>query len=118
MNRSPKVTSPGDAASTRADYTPTPDRRYYVVQGRLWRLSNPGLDEETHRRLVDQLMAAKREVRDGKDSIQRITARLKADRVKRALGERGDVWWSDGAPDYNRCLAADTPYASWFTGGD
>jgi hypothetical protein len=118
MNRSPKVTSPSDAASTRADYTPTPDRRYYVVQGRLWRLSNPGLDEETHRRLVDQLMAAKREVRDGRDSIQRITARLKADRVKRALGERGDVWWSDGAPDYNRCLAADTPYASWFTGGD
>jgi hypothetical protein len=116
MSRSRNVISPVDSAPTRADYTPTPDRRYYVVQGRLWRLSNPGLNEKTHQRLVDQLMAAKREVRDGKDSIQRITARLRADRAKRALGERGAVWWTDGAPDYHRCLAIDTPYASWFAG--
>ena len=118
MNRSSEVTSPADFVSTRADYTATPDRRYYVVSGRLWRLSNPGLNEEAHRLLVDQLMAAKREVRDGKDSIQRITARLKADRAKRALGERGAVWWTDGAPDYHRCLVINTPYASWFTSGD
>jgi CO/xanthine dehydrogenase Mo-binding subunit len=63
-------------------------------------------------------MAAKREVRDGKDSIQRITARLRADKVKRALGERGTVWWTDGAPDYHRCLAVNTPYASWFAADD
>ena len=30
-------------SSVRADYTPTPDRRYFVVRGRLWRLSNPSL---------------------------------------------------------------------------
>jgi hypothetical protein len=24
------------------------------------------------------------------------------------------VWWEDGAPDYNRCLAKNTPYAAWF----
>jgi hypothetical protein len=116
MNHAPDMGSPADLLATRPDYTPTPDRRYYVLKGRLWRLSNPGLDRETHQELVAQLMTAKREVRDGKDSIQRIAARLNADRAKRALGERGAVWWTDGAPDYHRCLAINTPYASWFTG--
>ena len=98
----------------RADYTPTPDRRYFVVRGRLWRLSNPSLHPDIHERLVRELMAARRAVRDATDSRVRIAARLKVDAAKRALGERGDVWWDDGAPDYNRCLAADTPYAQWF----
>ena len=36
------------------------------------------------------------------------------DRAKRALGECGPVWWDDGAPDYNRHMAGNTPYANWF----
>jgi len=32
------------------------------------------------------------------------------------LGERGMPWWSDGAPDYNRRLARNTPYRDWFAG--
>jgi hypothetical protein len=100
--------------ATRPDYTPTPDRRYYVVRGRLWRLSNPFLDETTHQRLVTELMTAKRGVRAGPDALVRIAARLKVDAVKRALGERGDVWWTDGAPDYHRCRIANTPYAEWY----
>jgi hypothetical protein len=98
----------------RPDYTPTPDRRYFVVRGRLWRLSNPWLDPETHARLVQELMAARRAIRDATDSKERIAARLKVDTAKKALGERGEVWWDDGAPDYNRRLAVDTPYAAWF----
>ena len=107
-----------DPVSTRADYTPTPDRRYFVVRGRLWRLSNPTLDKETHAQLVRELMAARRAVRDGKNSVERIAARLKVDAAKRKLGERGPVWWTDGAPDYNRCLVVNTPYADWFSGHD
>ena len=79
----------------------------------------PAIEYERIENLVmlpGMAVAAKREVRDGKDSIRRITARLKADAAKRALGERGPVWWTDGAPDYHRCLAINTPYASWFTG--
>ncbi|WP_294044872.1 hypothetical protein [Sphingomonas sp.] len=34
--------------------------------------------------------------------------------AKVALGERGAVWWDDGAPDYNRHLARTTPYAGWY----
>jgi hypothetical protein len=26
------------------------------------------------------------------------------------------VWWSDGAPDWNRHLTKNTPYAEWFFG--
>ena len=101
-------------STERADYSPTPDRRYFVVCGRLWRLSDPRLSAEVHERLVGDLMSARRAVRDAADPMERIAARLKVDRAKRALGERGDVWWHDGAPDYNRQFAADTPYAAWF----
>ena len=105
----------GASGLSRADYSVTADRRYYVVRGRLWRLSNPFLDEKAHGRLVKELMAAKRAMRDGKDPLERITARLKIDAAKRALGERGEIWWTDGAPDYHRHFAARSPYAEWFT---
>ncbi len=101
----------------RADYTPTPDRRYFVVRGRLWRLSNPFLDPATHERLVRDLMNARRKIKTSTNQEARNAARLRIDAAKRALGERGDVWWDDGAPDYNRQLAVNTPYASWYTQG-
>ena len=41
-------------------------------------------------------------------------ARKTVDRAKVALGERGPVWWHDGAPDRNRRMVAGTPYAGWF----
>lgn len=63
------------------------------------------------------LMAARRAVRAAKgDANALATARGQVDAAKRALGERGPVWWSDGAPDFNRHLAANTPYAAWFAG--
>jgi hypothetical protein len=105
------------AQNAQADYTPTPDRRYFVVHGRLWRLSNPFLDPTIHQRLVQELMSARRAVRDAATSADRTAARVKVDAAKRALGERGDTWWDDGSPDYNRHLAVNTPYADWFYAG-
>jgi len=93
----------------------TPDRRYMVIRGRLWRLSNPFLDPAEHERLVSDLMSARRAIRYAKDSTVRLAARRRVDEAKRALGERGDVWWADGAPDYNRRPVTDTPYATWFS---
>jgi hypothetical protein len=101
-------------STQHTDYTPTPDRRYFVVRGRLWRLSNPCLNPEIHAGLVKELMAARRAVRDASESKERIAARVRVDAAKRALGERGGVWWDDGAPDYNRRTARSTPYAAWF----
>jgi hypothetical protein len=97
-------------------YPRTPDGRYFVVRGRLWRLSNPNLDPRDRERLVKELMAARRairSVRDHPEALARIRARV--DAAKQALGERGRVWWSDGAPDYNRRLVRTTPYAEWYS---
>ena len=103
------------AVLTTERYPRTPDGRYFVVRGRLWRTSNPALDLTERERLVGELMAARRAVRDGKgDPAALLTARARVDAAKRALGERGPVWWDDGAPDLNRRLAANTPYAAWF----
>ena len=93
----------------------TPDGRYLVVRGRLWRTSNPALDPAERQRLVDALMLARRAVRAAESDPAALTAgRAQVDAAKRALGERGPVWWTDGAPDFNRRLAAGTPYAAWF----
>ena len=89
----------------------TPDGRYFVVRGRLWRLANPNLSPDVHDVLVHALMAARRAVRDAADKRD---ARAKVDAAKRALGERGPVWWTDGAPDYNRRMVANSPYAAWY----
>jgi len=96
----------------------TPDGRYFVVQGQLWRCSNPSLEEDERQRLVDALMAARREVKKAKDSedeSQMRRAREKVQLAKVALGERGPVWWEDGSPDFNRFRVANSPYAEWFS---
>jgi hypothetical protein len=86
-----------------------------VVRGRLWRLSDPGLAPAERERLVRELMAARRAVRDaGGDPERLAAARARVDAAKTALGERGPVWWTDGAPDFNRKLVKTTPYAAWY----
>lgn len=98
-------------------YPGTPDGRYFVVAGRLWRTSNPGLAPDERQRLVDRLMDARRQVGAAKkagDAGAERSARAAVDEAKRALGERGPVWWTDGAPDFNRRLVANTPYAGWY----
>jgi hypothetical protein len=96
----------------------TPDGRYFVVKGQLWRCSNPALEEDVRQRLVDALMAARREVKKAKtsgDAAQMKQAREDVDRAKVALGERGPVWWEDGSADFNRFRVANSPYAEWFS---
>jgi hypothetical protein len=95
----------------------TPDGRYFVVRGRLWRMANPGLDDARRSDLVTELMATRRAVRDAKLSVDlkaEVAAHRAVDEIKRALGERGPVWWKDGSPDFNRHMAKNTPYAEWY----
>ncbi|QOY92355.1 hypothetical protein IM543_11930 [Massilia sp. UMI-21] len=103
--------------TTSTTYPATPDGRYFVVAGRLWRTSNPALAPQQRQALVDALMAARRQVgaarRAGDPDAER-AARAAVDAAKRGLGERGPVWWTDGAPDFNRRMAKNTPYAAWY----
>jgi len=96
-------------------YPATPDGRYFVVRGRLWRLSDPRLPADARAERVAALMAARRAVRAAKgDPAATAAARAAVDAAKVALGERGPVWWDDSAPDLNRRMVATTPYADWF----
>lgn len=94
----------------------TPDGRYFVVRGRLWRMTDPGIGEDERSKLSKRLMTARRAVRDAKtdgDADAEAAAHRAVDRAKKALGERGPVWWKDGAPDLNRHMAENTHYAAW-----
>jgi hypothetical protein len=81
----------------------TPDGRYFVVRGRLWRMTNPDLEKAKRADLVGRLIAP-------------VAAHMAVDEVKRALGERGPAWWDDGSPDFNQHIAKNTPYADWYAG--
>jgi hypothetical protein len=98
-------------------YPTTPDGRYFVVRGRLWRCTNPALPPEERTQLTHKLMhyrAAVGRALRAQDKAAEKEARAQVHKLKVALGERGAVWWEDGAPDYNRRLAKNTPYATWY----
>lgn len=95
----------------------TPDGRYIVVRGRLWRKSDPALSPDARQALVDELMQARRAVRSAMatgDAAALAEARDRVQAAKVALGERGPVWWGDGAPDLNRHMIRNTAYADWY----
>lgn len=95
----------------------TPDGRYLVVRGRLWRRADPALAPDARESLVRALMDARRAVARAlraEDPAALRAARERVDAAKVGLGERGPVWWTDGAPDLNRRLAKNTPYAQWY----
>ena len=98
----------------------TPDGRYLVIEGklgpRLWRTTNPTLSQEEREHWVSLLMDARRSVgAAGSDEAKLAAARERVDVAKRALGERGLPWWTDGAPDLNRVMVKNSPYQDWYT---
>jgi len=100
----------------RLPYPITPDRRYFVVRGRLWRMTNPELPETERTQFVADLMRARLAVKKAlrlEDAEAVKLARCAVDAAKHSLGERGPPWWTDGAPDYNRRMVRNTPYAPW-----
>ena len=98
-------------AATAASSGPerTADGHHIVVNGRTWRATDPCIPEKFREELVRELMSARGAVKS-KDEH----ARERVQDAKVALGERGPVWWKDGAPDLNRHLARTGPYALWY----
>lgn len=100
------------------DHPATPDGRYFVHGGRLWRCSNPDLPDDERQRLVRKLMDARRAVSAAKksdDPDAEREARARVHSAKVALGERGPTWW-EGDEDHNRMAPENTPYADWWRG--
>lgn len=92
-----------------------------MVRGRLWRCANPALSEGERQAAVHDLMRARRAVRSalaGGDTAALRAAREAVHSAKVRLGERGEPWWDDGAPDYSRHMARNTPYAAWHAALD
>ena len=95
----------------------TPDGRYIVVRGRLWRASNPNLSDAERSALVHALSSARRDVKAAlrqQDPASLAAARNTVHQAKVALGERGAPWWEDGAKDFNRHMIKNSPYAQWY----
>ena len=99
-------------------YPHTPDGRYFVSKGRLWRTTNPNLPEEVRKRLVSDLMTARGDIARAKGDPERLgDARRRVHAAKVALGERGPAWWEvDGTEDVLRHAPWTTRYKGWWEG--
>ena len=100
--------------SGRNKYPVTPDGHFFVAKGRLWRCTDPSLDDSARRAAVKALMQARRAVRVAGDEAATRAARDAVDAAKRRLGERGPVWWTDGAPDEGGKHPRNSIYADWW----
>ena len=97
------------------DYPHTPDGRYFVAAGKLWRCSDPRLTPEGRKALTAKLMAARRKVKEVQhNEAQLKRARRAVNAAKEALGERGPGWWDDGAPDETMKAPSESSYADWW----
>jgi hypothetical protein len=97
----------------------TPDGRYFVARGKLWRMSDPNLDPQERSRLVNGMMDAHRSVKQAKSAGDRgaeADAHRLVDRAKRGPGERGPVW-KDDLSDFNKQAVKNSPYAGWYAAG-
>ena len=82
-------------------------------------MADPNLAPAKASALIGELMKARSAVQSAKragDPIEEAAAHRAVDLVKCELGERGPVWWTDGAPDLNRHAVTNTPYAKWYSG--
>jgi len=95
-------------------YPVTPDGRYFVVKERLWRCTNPTLPDDERQALVKELMRARLAVKHATSDATLKAARARVHAAKVKLGERGPVWWNDGAEDVNRRHPKNTKYAEWW----
>lgn len=75
-----------------------PKSAFIVVDGRRWRASDPQIPENFRQELVNELMAARRAVRDAKNQLEMRKNRRRVNDAKLALGERGHAWWLPPKP--------------------
>lgn len=86
--------------TARADTPPVepPEGAFIIVNGRRWRASDPHIPAGFRQELVNELMAARRAVRDAEDDAALRRCRRRVHDAKVALGERGRAWWLPPTP--------------------
>ena len=76
------------------------DGHYFVVDGRKWRATDPGIPDPFRVELVAELMDARRAVKGARgDEELTAAARTRVQDVKVALGERGEQWWESASAE-------------------
>jgi hypothetical protein len=70
-----------------------PNTAFITVAGRRWRTSDPSIPQQFRQELVNELMAARRAIRDAKNPGAIRSGRRRVHDAKVALGERGHGWW-------------------------
>ncbi|WP_028958026.1 hypothetical protein [Sulfitobacter sp. 20_GPM-1509m] len=96
------------------DHPQTPDGRYFVSKGKLWRMTDPTLPDDQRRAAIKRMMRARMAERSAVDDAAVQQARADIDAAKVTLGERGPVWWDDGAPDEGGVAPQASSYAAWW----
>lgn len=100
----------------KKDHPTTPDGRYFVARGRLWRKTDPRLSITQRRAAIKAMMQARRDERLAETDEAARAARARIEGAKQRLGESGPVWWSDGAPDESGLAPHNSSYAAWWAG--
>ena len=94
----------------------TPDGRYFVSRGKLWRMTNPALSDGERRSAIKSMMQARLALRHASSGTEAEMARRDLNAAKMLLGETGPVWWNDGAADLTGQHPGGTIYAAWWEG--
>jgi hypothetical protein len=89
--------TPGRRVRTSRAASEAPAGAYLTIDGRRWRASDPGIPAPFRQELVNELMAARRAVRDAAGARSLRAARSRVNDAKVALGERGRAWWLQGS---------------------
>ncbi|UOA26775.1 hypothetical protein [Pseudosulfitobacter sp. DSM 107133] len=100
------------------DHPQTPDGRYFVSRGKLWRMTDPALPDDVRRAAIKQMMRARLDLRRAGDDAAAQDARARVDAAKVALGERGPIWWDGGAADESGTAPEASSYAAWWAALD
>ena len=98
----------------RKDHPTTPDGRYFVSKGKLWRKTDPRLSDSERRAAIKSMMQARRDERLAETDEDAHAAHARIEAAKQQLGETGPVWWRDGAPDESGRAPQNSSYADWW----
>lgn len=80
----------------------TSDGHFVIISGRRWRATDPSLPKDVDDVLRHELMSARRAVGaalKADDAAAEKSARMRVQRTKVALGERGTPWWEQTAEE-------------------